>query len=117
LEYLARGGRIGGAQALLGSVLQIKPILTLREGKVDQFEKERTQKRAVARLKQIVMQDIRRDGFGYLSVMHAAVPQEAQEFASDLGRELGIQDIPILDVPPAIVTHGAPGILGVSFFV
>ncbi len=47
LEYLAKGGRIGGAQALLGSVLQIKPILTLRDGKVDQFEKERTHKRAV----------------------------------------------------------------------
>ena len=117
LEYLAKGGRIGGAQALLGSVLQIKPILTLRDGKVDQFEKERTHKRAVARLKEIVLQDIRRDGQGYLSVMHAAVPQEAQALASDLGKELGISDIPILDVPPAIVTHGGPGILGVSFFV
>ena len=117
LEYLAKGGRIGGAQALLGSVLQIKPILTLRDGKVDQFEKERTHKRAVARLKEIVLQDIRRDGFGYLSVMHADVPQEAQELANDLGKQLGLRDIPILDVPPAIVTHGGPGILGVSFFV
>jgi DegV family protein with EDD domain len=117
LEYLAKGGRIGGAQALLGSVLQIKPILTLRDGKVDQFEKERTHKRAVARLKEIVLQDIRRDGQGYLSVMHAAVPQEAQALAKDLGKELGIRDIPILDVPPAIVTHGGPGILGVGFFV
>jgi DegV family protein with EDD domain len=117
LEYLAKGGRIGGAQALLGSVLQIKPILTLRDGKVDQFEKERTQKRAVARLKEIVLQDIRRDGLGYLSVMHAGVPQEAQVLANDLGKQLGIWDIPILDVPPAIVTHGGPGILGVSSFV
>jgi DegV family protein with EDD domain len=117
LEYLAKGGRIGGAQALLGSMLRIKPILTLQEGKVDQFEKERTQKRAVARLKEIVLQDIRRDGQGYLAVMHAAVPQEAQALASDLGQQLGLRDIPILDVPPAIVTHGGPGILGVSFFV
>ncbi len=117
LEYLAKGGRIGGAQALLGSVLQIKPILTLRDGKVDQFEKERTYKRALAHLKEIVLQDIRRDGFGYLSVMHAAVPQEAQSLADDLSRQLGIREIPILDVPPAIVTHGGPGILGVSFFV
>jgi DegV family protein with EDD domain len=117
LEYLAKGGRIGGAQALLGSMLQIKPILILHDGRVDQFEKERTQKRAVARLKEIVYQDIRRDGQGYLSVMHAAVPQEALDLASDLGKELGIRDIPILDVPPAIVVHGGPGILGVSFFV
>jgi DegV family protein with EDD domain len=117
LEYLARGGRIGGAQALLGSMLQIKPILTLNDGKVDQYERERTHKRAVARLKEIVMQDIRRDGLGYLSVMHAAVPQEAQALADDLGQQLNITQIPILDVPPAIVTHGGPGILGVSFFV
>ena len=117
LEYLAKGGRIGGAQALLGSMLQIKPILTLRDGKVDQYEKERTYKRALTRLKEIVLLDIRRDGFGYLSVMHAAVPQEAQALANDLGRQLGLLDIPILDVPPAIVTHGGPGILGVSFFV
>ena len=42
LEYLAKGGRIGGASALLGSVLQIKPILTFRDGRVEPFEKERT---------------------------------------------------------------------------
>lgn len=117
LEYLAKGGRIGGAQALLGGMLRIKPILTLHDGKVDQYDRERTYKRAVARLKEIVLQDIRRDGFGYLSVMHAAVPQEAQDLSTDLGAQLGIRDIPILDVPPAIVTHGGPGILGVSFFV
>ncbi len=46
LEYLAKGGRIGGAAALLGSVLQIKPILTLQDGKVETFERERTHKRA-----------------------------------------------------------------------
>ncbi|MDD5467262.1 MAG: DegV family protein [Anaerolineales bacterium] len=53
---------------------------------------------------------------GYLSVMHAGVPEQGQELADDLGVTLGLKDIPILDVPPAIVTHGGPGILGVSFF-
>ena len=46
LDYLRRGGRIGGAQALLGSILQVKPILTFTDGRIDQFEKERTKKRA-----------------------------------------------------------------------
>ena len=117
LEYLAKGGRIGGASALLGSVLQIKPILTVVDGKVDQYERERTHKHAVARLKEIVIEQIRKDGFGYLSVMHAGVPDEAQALAHDLGNQLSIPEIPILDVPPAIVTHGGPGILGASFFV
>jgi fatty acid-binding protein DegV len=45
------------------------------------------------------------------------VPEEAQALADDLGGQLGLSDIPILDVPPAIVTHAGPGVLGVSFFV
>jgi DegV family protein with EDD domain len=117
LEYMARGGRIGGAAALLGGILQVKPILTVRDGKIDVLEKERTQKRAVARLKDLVVQQIARDGKGYLSIMHASVPEEAQALADDLGARLGLSDIPIYDVPPAIVTHAGPGILGVGFFV
>ena len=117
LEYLAKGGRIGGAAALLGSVLQIKPILTFHDGRVDQFERERTQKCALARLKELVLAQFARDGSGYLSVMHAGVPDLGQALADDLGAQLGLSHVPILDVPPAIVTHGGPGILGVAFFV
>ena len=117
LEYLAKGGRIGGAAALLGSVLQVKPSLTFRDGQVNQFERERTQKRAVARLKELVLEQIPQDGSGYLSVMHADVPDQGQALADDLGAQLGLSQIPIYDVPPAIVTHAGPGILGVGFFV
>jgi DegV family protein with EDD domain len=117
LEYLAKGGRIGGASALLGSLLQIKPILTLRDGRVDQFERERTHKAALARLKTLVLEQIPRDGSGHLSVMHAGVPEQGQALADDLGAQLGLSGVPILDVPPAIVTHAGPGLLGVSFFV
>ena len=116
LEYLAKGGRIGGAAALLGSVLQIKPILIFHEGKVDQFEKERTHRRAVARLKELVYTQAPRDGQAFLSVMHAAVPDLGKELADDICREYNLPSIPILDVPPAIVTHGGPGILAVAFF-
>ncbi len=116
LEYLAKGGRIGGAAALLGSVLQVKPILAFSAGQVEQFERERTQKRAVIRLKELVLEQIPRDGSGYLSVMHAGVPEQGQALADDLAAQLNLPDVPILDVPPAIVTHGGPGILGVAFF-
>jgi DegV family protein with EDD domain len=117
LEFLARGGRIGGAAALLGSVLQIKPILTFTDGRVDQFEKTRTHKRGVARLKSLVLEQIPRDERGHLSVMHASAPEEARSLADDLCAQLDLPGVPILDVPPAIVTHGGPGILGVGFFV
>jgi DegV family protein with EDD domain len=116
LEYLARGGRIGGATALLGSVLQIKPILTLREGRVEQYERERTQRRAVIRLKDIVCEQYPRNGEGYLSVLHAGVPDEGLALALDLKDLLKLEDVPLFDMPPAIVTHGGPGILGAAFF-
>lgn len=116
LEYLAKGGRIGGAAALLGSVLKIKPILALTEGRVDQFEKERTQKRAIKRLGELVKTQAARDGEAYISVMHAAVPELARDFANTLCAEFNLADMPILDVPPAIVTHGGPGILAAAFF-
>ena len=117
LEYLARGGRIGGASALLGSVLQIKPILTLVDGRVEQFERERTQRRAVLRLKEIVCEQYPRNQEGYLSVLHAGVPDEGLALALDLKGLLSLEDVPLFDMPPAIVTHGGPGILGVAFFV
>jgi DegV family protein with EDD domain len=117
LEYLARGGRIGGAAALLGSVLQVKPILTVRDGQADQLERTRTHKRAVARLKELVLEQIPGDGSGHLSVMHASALDEAQALADDLRARLDLPPVPILDVPPAIVTHAGPGVLAVAFFV
>lgn len=117
LEYLAKGGRIGGATALLGSVLKIKPILALTDGRVDQFEKERTQRRAIARLVELVKSQAARNGEAYISIMHAGIPDKAQVFANTLCTEFHLDEIPILDVPPAIVTHGGPGILAAAFFI
>jgi DegV family protein with EDD domain len=117
LEYLAKGGRIGGAAALLGSVLRVKPILTLRDGRADQFERTRTHRRAVARLKELVLEQIPGDGSGHLSVMHASAAGQAQALADDLRTRLDLPRVPILDVPPAIVTHAGPGVLAVAFFV
>jgi DegV family protein with EDD domain len=116
LDYLVRGGRIGGAAGLIGSVLQIKPILALQDGKVEPYERERTHKRALARLKEIVIEQFPKDEPGYLTVLHAAVPDQAQALAAELGAAVNQQSVPILDVPPAIVVHGGPGILGVAFF-
>jgi len=116
LEYLAKGGRIGGAQALLGSVLQIKPILTISEGRVNQFEKERTHRRALARLKELVTSQIAPGEAGYLTVMHGGVPQEGAALAEDLRQTLGLRETPLYPVPPAIVTHAGPGVLAAAFF-
>ena len=116
LEFLARGGRIGGAAALLGGILQIKPILALKDGRVDQFQRERTHKRAIARLKELAVEQIARDGKGYLSIVHADDLEGARALAQELAPLVNQSHVPIADLPPAIVTHGGPGILGVCFF-
>ncbi|MGQ9681766.1 MAG: DegV family protein [Anaerolineae bacterium] len=117
LEYLQKGGRIGGASALVGSLLQIKPILQINDGRVDVLEKVRSQHRAVERLIELVAEQCPRSSEGYLSVMHADVPQDATRLAEQLKAVTGIGDIPIYTVGSAITTHGGPGVLGVSFFV
>lgn len=116
LEYLAKGGRIGGAAALLGSVLQIKPILTFKDGRVEPYEKERTYRRAFERMIEITVERIDKEKETYLSVMHAGVEEQARLLAQRLSTQLSIPNIPIYEMPPAIITHGGPGILGIAFF-
>ncbi|MGC9349607.1 MAG: DegV family protein [Anaerolineae bacterium] len=116
LKYLAMGGRIGGASALLGSVLKIKPVLTLRDGQVDTLEKVRTHRRAVDRLKQLVGEQIAPGEAGHLSIMHADAAEEAQELVAYFQAALDLDAVPKYEVPPAVVTHGGPGVLGVGFF-
>ncbi len=116
LEYLAKGGRIGGAAALLGSVLQIKPILTFRDGRVEAFEKERTHKRAFERMIAIAEEQIEVGKECYLTIMHAGVQEQAQDLANRLSTTLSISSIQIYEMPPDIITHGVPGILGIAFF-
>ncbi|MCU0519083.1 MAG: DegV family protein [Anaerolineae bacterium] len=116
LKYLAMGGRIGGAAALLGGVLQVKPVLTFIEGQVETFEKVRTHQRAIERLRQVVLEQIGPGDRGYLQVMHADALEEAEELAAFFCTRLGLAEVPIRSAPPAIVTHGGPGVLGVGFF-
>ncbi|MCO6452280.1 MAG: DegV family protein [Caldilineales bacterium] len=116
LEYLQKGGRIGGAQALLGSLLQVKPILTLQDGRVEAFERQRTQKRARARLLEIVESESARGDEALLTVMHAGLPDVAAEIASALKQTLQTEDVLICELGPAIITHAGPGALAVGFF-
>jgi DegV family protein with EDD domain len=117
LEYLQKGGRIGGAKALLGELLQVKPILCLRDGQVEPFEQQRTKKRALARLLEIVEDQCPKSPEAHLSVMQADAMVEARALAAELKTRLKLTFIPIYELPPAIVVHGGPGVLAVGFFV
>ena len=117
LDYLQKGGRIGGAKALLGELLQVKPILCVREGQVEPFEQQRTKKRAIARLVEIVEQECPKTPDAYLSVMQVDASEEAEDLVSELKSRTGLPQIPIYELPPAIVVHAGPGAMAVGFFV
>jgi DegV family protein with EDD domain len=114
LEYLQKGGRIGGAKALVAELLQIKPILQIVDGQVEPFEQQRTNKRALARLVEVVTEGCSGKAEAYLSVMQVDAQEEAVQLVEMLKSSV---DVPIYELPPAIVVHGGPKTMGVGFFV
>jgi DegV family protein with EDD domain len=117
LEYLQKGGRIGGAKALIGELLQVKPILCVRDGQVEPYEQQRTKKRAVARLVEIVEEQCPKSTEAHLCVMQADATGEAEALSENLKSKMNLTSIPIYELPPAIVVHGGPGVLAIGFFV
>ncbi|MEU2680615.1 DegV family protein [Streptomyces sp. NPDC007107] len=111
LDYLRRGGRIGAAQALLGSALAVKPILQLDGGRIEMLEKVRTASKAIARLEEIVAE---RAGSGAvdIAVHHLAAPDGAERLAERLrSRVPGLVDLHVSEVGAVIGAHTGPGLL------
>jgi DegV family protein with EDD domain len=117
LEYLQKGGRIGGAKALIGELLQVKPILCVRNGQVEPYEQQRTKKRALARLLEIAEDQCPKGIEAHLCVMQADAMEEAMKLTADLKNRMKLNSIPIYELPPAIVVHGGPGALAIGFFI
>jgi len=117
LEFLAKGGRIGGAKALLGEMIRIKPILTLRDGMIQSYEQQRTRKRSLARLVEIVESQCPKSAATHLSVLQVAAEPEARQVADELKSRMNLAEVPIYELTPSIVVHAGPGAMGVGFFV
>jgi DegV family protein with EDD domain len=116
LEYLHKGGRIGNASYLIGSMLQMKPILGIEDGKVTAIEKQRTSIKAFNRIKELVLADCPHGDQSLITVSHCGGQERAERLATELAAALGLSQIPVYEVPPAIVVHGGPGIISVSYF-
>lgn len=111
LEYLRRGGRIGRASALVGSVLQIKPVLEVRDGEMAPVERVRTQERALAR----VIELARQAGTPLCArVGHAAAPAAAERIAQAL--EPISESLMVAPLGPVTGAHIGPGTVGVGFY-
>lgn len=116
LEYLQRGGRIGGAAALMGTLLQIKPILYFNSsGEIDVFDKVRSKTKAWQR----VLTELERalsSGKAYrIAVIHVGLPGEGEKIASELRQQYPDHEIRVFEAGPVIATHVGPGTTGLAF--
>ena len=116
LEYLHKGGRIGGASALLGSVLQVKPILHISEGRIDVLEKVRTARKAKQRLLAIMEERMGRECTVHAAITHVNAPGEAERLEEQLAGCFTCQEMFVSELSPAVSVHVGPGAVGVGFY-
>jgi DegV family protein with EDD domain len=112
LEYLRRGGRIGGASAFLGTALRIKPILTF-EQEIVAVERVRTSARALRRLTDYAQQRADDGADGWV-VQHIQAPAEAEKLVAATEEIMGKPPLFVSEVGPVIGAHAGPGLLGVG---
>lgn len=116
LEYLYRGGRIGGAAALLGTVLQIKPVLYLSDGHVDVFAKPRTKRQAIRVMLQR-MAELADNRPLHVAILHADVLDEAEDSKRRVADQFNCAELYVTELTPVMGVHTGPGVLGVVFYV
>jgi len=115
LEFLRRGGRIGGAQALLGSALNIKPILEVRDGRIESVDKVRTKSKAIDRMIDLVAQHVAGRTPVRLATLHANAETEARAALDAAVLQLQPIETVFASVSPVIGTHAGPGTIGLAF--
>jgi len=115
LEFLHRGGRIGGAKKFLATVLSIKPILTVEDGKVAALDQARTRKKSIARLIEIVAERVEGKSNLRLGASHANSPEDAQKLLEAASAALNPIETFITEISPVIGTHVGPGTLALAY--
>jgi len=110
LEYLRRGGRIGSASALVGQLLQIRPILTVTHGEVGTFAKVRTTSRALAEMARVFAEDVNERGLQQVVVHYIGDVEPARRFAEAEVSPLAGRDVPVVPVSAVIGLHVGPAV-------
>jgi len=116
LEYLHRGGRIGGAKRLLGTALKIKPLLHLEGGHIEPLAQVRTKRKAIAQMLDIVEERLGGRQMGEASILEADNPEEGKVVAQQVKERFGISTVYHAMVSPVIGTHVGPGTVGIAFY-
>jgi len=115
LEFLHRGGRIGGAARLLGTALNLKPVLELVDGRIEPVEKIRTKAKARARLLDIVGERVKGKGNLRLATVHAATKEEATELLEQAVARFKPVETVVAEASPVVGNHTGPGTVGLAY--
>ena len=115
LEYLKRGGRIGAASAMLGTMLNFKPMLTVKDGAVHPLEKPRSRAKAIRRMMEMIEQHAHKKPL-HIAVLNAVAVDEAKAVEDELKKNFNCVEIYSVTLTPAIGAHTGPGTLGAAFY-
>lgn len=115
LEFLHRGGRIGGAQRLIGTALNMKPVLAVLGGRVEPVERIRTKGKALERVIELVSEQVKGKSNIRLATLHANAAAEAQAVLDKASQQVGAVESLLTDVSPVVGTHTGPGTVGLAY--
>jgi len=115
LEFLHRGGRIGGAQRFIGSALNLKPILAVKDGKVEGIERIRTKSKAHERVLELVAEQVKGKSNIRLATLHANSADDAKNLLDRAVAELSPVETLFTEVSPVVGTHAGPGTVGLAY--
>jgi DegV family protein with EDD domain len=115
LEFLHRGGRIGGGQRFIGSALNLKPVLALKDGRVEAEDRVRTRSKALDRVLELVAAHVRGQSNIRIATIHANAEADAQQLLERAKRELGAVESVLAALSPVVGAHAGPGTVGLAF--
>ncbi|MEX1071291.1 MAG: DegV family protein [Anaerolineales bacterium] len=115
LEFLHRGGRIGGAQRFVGTALNLKPILEVVDGKLEPADRVRTKSKAMERMLELLVERIGGRGPVKLAAIHANALDDCKWLLEEAKKRVKLEQAILTDVSPAVGTHTGPGTLGFAF--
>jgi DegV family protein with EDD domain len=116
LEYLYRGGRIGGAKRLLGTALNIKPLLHLEDGRVEPLAQVRTKRKAVAQMLDEARERLDGERMAEAAVIDVDSSEEGDAIAERVKERFGVSKVFRTAVSPVIGAHAGPGTVGIGFY-
>lgn len=115
LEFLHRGGRIGGAARLIGTALNMKPVLAVVDGRVEAIERIRTKGKAIDRVLELVAEKTKGQSPIRIATLHANAPEEARDLLDRATKELNAAESLFSEVSPVVGNHAGPGVVGLAY--